>query len=461
MAKELTNSDQLLMDVMDSSPICVSDEAGEGAARKRSTVVLRFLWNRRRLILRSAIIGLALSTAAAFMIPKQFESTTRLMPPDQANSSMAMLAAAANGPAGANLGAVAGNLLGMKSSGALFIGILQSRTVQDDLVNKFDLRKTYGVRLLADARKNLGTNTEISEDRKSGIITIQVTDENPQRVAAMAQEYVEELNRVVTRLNTSSAHRERMFLEERLAQVKQDLESAEKRFSEYASKNAAIDIEAQGKAMIGAAAALEGQLIAAQTDLQSMKQIYTESNVRVRATQARVDELQRQLQKLGGKFDGATEAGSGNEKSLYPSLRQLPLLGVSYADLYRTTKVQEAIFETLTREYELAKVQEAKETPSVKMIDPPDVPERKSFPPRFEIIALGTMLATSIAILWTFANTTWEKTDPQDPQKLLALEVYQATKAHLPWATQNGFGVGAASRRLWTHLRRRQLDRVE
>ena len=122
-------------------------------------------------------------------------------------------------------------------------------------------------------------NTTVSEDRKSGIITLQVTDRDPRRAAAIAQQYVDELDRVVTQLNTSSAHRERIFLEERLAQVKQDLESAEKGFSEFASKNTAIDIQAQGKAMIEAAGALEGELIAAQTELQGLKQIYADGNV--------------------------------------------------------------------------------------------------------------------------------------------------------------------------------------
>src|SRR5205823_9905955 len=148
--------------------------------------------------------------------------------------------------AGAGLGAAAGNLLGLKSTGELFVGILESRTVRDDIIDKFDLRKRYNDRLHEDARADLIQNTAISEDRKSGIITIQVTDKNPGRAAAMAQEYIEELNRVVTELNTSSAHREREFLEERLGEVKRDLESAEKVFSEFASKNTAIDIQAQG-----------------------------------------------------------------------------------------------------------------------------------------------------------------------------------------------------------------------
>src|SRR6202040_4170880 len=111
------------------------------------------------------------------------------------------------------------------------------------LITKFDLRKVYGERRWIDARKELTRDTDIGIDRKSGILTIQVTDHDPKRACAMAQEYVSQLNNVVTQLNTSSAHRERMFLEARLEQVKTDLESAEEDFSKFASKNAAIDIK--------------------------------------------------------------------------------------------------------------------------------------------------------------------------------------------------------------------------
>ena len=226
-----------------------------------SAVRLRLIWDARRNLLRWTVYGLALSTLVAFLIPKRYESTARLMPPDQASSGMALLAAAAGGRSGTTgsapgglggLGSIAGDLLGLKSSGALFIGILQSSTVQDDLINKFDLRKVYWDRFMEDARKDLNERTDVSEDRKSGIVTIRVSDQSPQRAADLATEYVAELNRVVVLLDTSAAHREREFLEGRLEQVKGDLESAENQFSGFASKNTALDIPAQGKAMIEA-----------------------------------------------------------------------------------------------------------------------------------------------------------------------------------------------------------------
>jgi capsule polysaccharide export protein KpsE/RkpR len=431
-------------DILAGEPALMSAPA-ERAAHESMTARLRLLWERRRFLFKVFVWSFALSLLIAFLWPKRYESTARLMPPDnQPTSSMAMLAALGN-RAGGNMGALAGDLLGFKSSGALFTGILESRTAQDDLINRFDLKKVYSVRLLNDARSRLASSTSISEDRKSGIITITVTDKDPQRAAAMTQEYVAELNLIVNQLNTSAAHRERVFLEERLNQVKEDLESAEKNLGQFASKNTAIDIKEQGKAMVEAAATLKGQLIAVHSELEGLKQIYADNNVRIRTVRARVAELQHQLDKLGGKGEGSQQSTAADD-SLYPSIRKLPLLGVSYADLFRRAKVQEAVFEALTQEYELAKVQEAKETPSVKVLDPPSIPETKSFPPRRKVILVGTALAMLLAIFWILGEALWNEIDPEDPRKALALEVYRTAKAYVPWASAKGSRLAAPDR---------------
>src|SRR5208282_273038 len=417
--------------------------------REKHRVVAQFglLWEHRPFLLRCAAIGLVAGLIIALLIPVRYTSITRLMPPDQAGSGMASMLSAL-GKVGGGLGLMGGDLLGLKTSGDLFVGVLQSRTVQDDVVNKFDLRKVYGTKQYDSARRQLASRTDISADRKSGIITIIVSDHDPQRAAAIGAEYVEALNRVVTTQNTSSAHKERDFLEERLTQVQQELEVAEKDFSQFASKDTAIDVKEQGKAMIGAAAEVEGQLIAAETELEGLRQIYTENNVRVREVQARIDEYKRQMQKMDGKLstgaDGAASDGtaSGNTSSakpgagssnqdLYPSIRQLPLLGVAWGDLFRRTKVLETVFETLTEQYELAKVEEARETPSVKVLDPADVPERKSYPPRLFFIALGIFISATGSILWVLAYSRWKAVDSGDPGKLLIQEITRTTKAGL------------------------------
>src|SRR5262249_47940018 len=154
--------------------------------------------------------------------------------------------------------------------------------------------------------------TDVSEDRKSGIIKITVTDHDPERAAAMAQAYISELDRLVAQVSTSSARRERMFLEDRLRAVKTEWEQAARKFSDFASKNTAIDIPAQGKALVEAAATLQGNLIAAESELKGLKEIYSDSNFRVRVAQARVQELQKKLNELGT----GNEAAPGSDQTL-------------------------------------------------------------------------------------------------------------------------------------------------
>jgi uncharacterized protein involved in exopolysaccharide biosynthesis len=379
----------------------------------------RLLWEHRRLLLRAAVFGAVLSTAVAFLIPTRYKAQTQLMPPDgQQGLGMALLSAFTS-KGGSALGGLANDLLGQKNSGALFVGVLKSRTIADGLIDQFQLKRVYRDRKIEDTRDDLADHSDISEDRKSGILTVTVTDHIPERAQGMAQAYVAELNRVIAQVSTSSARRERIFLEGRLAEVKGELDSAARRFSDFASKNTAIDIPAQGKAMLEAAARLNGELVAAQAELSGLEQIYTANNVRVRALRARVQELQQQLQKMGG--DNSTL--SSDTGQMYPSIRKLPLLGVTYADLYRQTKIDEAVFELLTTQFEMAKVQEAKEIPTVKVLDPAVVPTKKSFPPRLIIIIAGMLLTVVAVAGWLWLQSRWDATDPDDPRRALAEEV--------------------------------------
>jgi capsule polysaccharide export protein KpsE/RkpR len=362
------------------------------------------------------------------------------MPPDQAGGGITSILAALTKGSG-ELASLGGELFGLKSSGEMFVGMLRSNTIENAVINKFDLRKIYRARTLQSARDDLEDRTEISADRKSGIITIKVSDGSASRAAEMNREYVNQLNRLVTSLDTSSAHRERVFLEGRLNEVQQDLETAEKDFSAFASKNTALDVKEQGRAMIGAAAELEGQLIAAETTLEGLRQMYTASNVRVRSVQARIDEYRRQLQKMGGKVPSSADStfpqgGAGDSgQADYPTIRELPILGVTWADLYRRTRVEEVVFETLTKQYEMAKVEEARETPSVKVLDAAEVPEKKSFPPRLLFILLGTLFAFCFASVWVLVSTRWQEVDAEDPGKRLARDVIQ-TMQETPWVAR-------------------------
>ena len=450
---------------------------------------LRVLWDRRSFLFRAGLAGLVASGLIAFLIPKSYTSTAQLMPPDeQSTSGLAMMAAMAS-KVGSGLGSMAGDLLGLKSSGALFVGMLRSETSQDHVIQQFDLQKVYaGVgrpMLLVDARKKLDENTSISEDRKSGIISISVTDHDAKRAAGIANAYVDELNSLVAELSTSAAHRERVFLEGRLKVAKADLDDASSALAQFSSKNNTLDIQTEGKAMLDAAGTLAGELIAAQSELQGLRQIYTDNNPRVRSLNARVTELRKQLEKLGGtQPDKATAnetlsavnsaaavpsggadpppssptadpLSSGRVAGMpFPTIRNLPLLGAKYSDYYRRAKIQETVFELLTEQFELAKVEEAKETPSVKVLDPAQVPQKKSFPPRLLILVLGTFLAGACSVVWVLGNKVWEEADANDPRKILALEVASTLRAHAPWS-QNGSGPQTKTQKIWSRLIRR------
>ncbi len=410
---------------------------------------LQLLWQSRRFLLRATFSAFLASLLIVILTHNRYHAVTRLMPPDTQSTAGLGLLAAMSGKSGIGgfSGGIANDLLGVKSSGALFVGIVDSQTVQDRVIHDFDLQRIYGDSKIEDARNDLAQHTDVAEDRKSGIITIGVTDRDPKRAAGMAHAYVDELDRLVAQVSTSSARRERIFLEERLKTVKAELDSTAKNFSNFASKNTAIDIPAQGKAMVEAAASLQGRLIAAQAELSGLRQIYTNNNVRVRSAEARVKELQQKLNELGR---GDPADGSKEENALYPSIRRLPVLGVTYADLFLQTKIQATVFELLTQQYETAKVQEAKEIPSVKVLDAPVVPTKKSGPPRTVLTILGTLLGLSVAMVWVVVKTSWDAVDASHPRKVFATEVLTTMRTSLPRFSRNGIGADSNGNSRWT-----------
>lgn len=414
-------------------------ESGGNAilVRDKRWARVRLLWDQRLFLGRMALAGLILSILLAFLLPAEYESTAQLMPPDQRSSTaasvlslMSVVGPETTGNNANAMGGVASQLLGSKNTGDLFVGVLKSATLENRLIDRFDLRTVYHTRLYTKARKRLEENTATTQDRKSGIISLTVTDHDPKRAMGIGGAYISELNSLMSQLDNSSAHRQRLFLEGRLSQVKTELADAERAFSQYSSKSGAIDITEQGKSMVEAAALLQGQLMGAESQLEGLRQIYAPDNVRVRAAEAQVQELKQQLQKFNG-MPGETPANqSANEPgntSLYPTIRQLPLIGVTYADLLRQLKIKETVFEVLTKEHELAKAQEAGEAPSVNVLDLPSVPESRSYPPRVLIVCLGPIVGFALGIFLLLGREYWREIDPNKPGKLLANEILGST----------------------------------
>jgi capsule polysaccharide export protein KpsE/RkpR len=373
------------------------------------------LWLQRGQIARWSALGLALSLAVAWRYPK-YESTAQIMPPDSGNSGLASLLPALSKSPG--MIGMAGDLMGIKSNGALFARVMESRTVQDHLIDRFDLRKKYGTNYWEDARKKLSSRTDVAEDKKSGVIAITVRDRDPSLAMKLADAYVDELGAVMAKVSTSAARRERIFIEQRLADENKSLQEAEQQFSQFASANMALNVPEQTKVTVEAAARLQGELIAARAQLEGLKETYTPENIRVKSVQAHVNELERELAKINsGRVAGAADAATP-----YPSVKNLPLLGVKWADLYRNTKIRETVVELLTQQYEMARIQEAKEIPSPKVLDPASTPERKR-PSWLLIVIAGTFLSTALACLGYLLKNLWERWDQDDPRRMLIAQV--------------------------------------
>jgi uncharacterized protein involved in exopolysaccharide biosynthesis len=380
-------------------------------------------WDNRRIFLRTIVAVLAVSSLVALLLPKQYESGARIMPPEPSGNGAAMLAALVGKSSASSLSGIAGSLIGAKNNSALFVALLHSGTVSGHLIDKFDLQRVYHRRYRDTTAKRLAHLTKITEDPKSGVISIVVTDEDRGRARDLAEAYLDELNRLVARVNTSSAHRERQFIEQRLNTVQTELEHAQLELSDFSSKNTTVDIKEQTRATVDAGAKLEGQLIAGESELSSLRQIYGDQNVRVRAAEARNVILQRELQRADGQGVQGPEGDTLDPTHPYPALRELPRLGVQWANLYRTVRIHETVFDLLSEEYETARIDEAKSIPTVGIIDFPNLPERKSGPHRFLIVSISTALSIVMTAIYLLLKRFWFELEECDPRRALVARI--------------------------------------
>jgi uncharacterized protein involved in exopolysaccharide biosynthesis len=385
------------------------------------------LWRRRLWLTMISGFGFLLSICIALSIPNEYKSTAQLMPPDhQTLSGLSMLDPFSEASAAA--AAMGGSLLETATPGGTLEGVLRSRTSEDDIVNRFNLLSVYHCKYSSEARSNLAGNTIFTEDKQSGIITISVTDVDKYRALKLTEAYIEELDKLLSLVNTSSAHRERLFLGERLKSLKSDLDSTSAQLSQFSSRNATMNPQSQGQALIEAAARLQAELITAQSELNGLRARYSDDNMSVREVRARVDELQGQLRKMRGAGEKGNDA-TLNANQFSPSMSELPILGVTYTNIYRQLTMQEALYETLSKQYELAKVEEAKEIPIVKVLDEPALAETKSSPHRTLIVLLLTLFAAFAGTVWIIARRLWEIVGDANPIKTFGLSILHALRA--------------------------------
>ena len=431
-------------ELLEYAPLATVDSEANAFSIERTPVTwvenASLLWDHRRLIVRVCGSVFLLSILIALCLPKEYKSSARIMPPEQGGgNSIAMLAAlAGKGSAGGGLAGLAGSLLGAKNNGALFVALLHSGTVSGHLIDRFNLQQVYRKRYREDTAKRLAHLTDVTEDTKSGVITVVVTDRTRERARDLAQAYLDELNNLVAKVNTSSAHREREFIGQRLKTVQAELQQAQVDLSEFSSKNTTIDLKEQTRATVEAEAKLEGQLIAGKSELDSLRQIYGDQNVRVRAAEARNSLLQHELQRANGQGEPDSDGEDIDAAHPYPALRQLPQLGVRWANLYRNVRIHETVFDLLSEEYENARIQEVKEIPTVSVIDSPGLPEKKAGPHRALIVLISTFLSFILTAFFLLFRRSWREMDSHDPRRELAARIGMTIRNHRSLANHLG-----------------------
>lgn len=391
---------------------------------------LHVLWLSRSSLMRVTGVACIASVVLVFIIPKIYISEASIMPPEMSGTNSALLAALAGRATGNDaLGVLAMSLIGGHNNGALFVDLLQSSSVSSRLIDRFRLQSVYHKRYRVDAAKVLARRTRITQDKKSGVLTISVRDTDPVRARDLAQAYLDELNVLVNRTSRSSAHQERVFIEQRLQEVKGKLALAQDALSEFSSSHTAIDLKEQARATVESEAKMQGELIAAHSELESLVQVYGDDNVRVRAAKARIASLKHEMEKMGGSPAplAAMATSAADVAPAYLPLRQVPRLAVPFANLYREVQVQETVYNLLTQQYEISRIQEAKDIPVVNVIDEPGIPEKKSFPPRILLSLSITVLTVFLASLTLLGRHRWYLIDSSDPRRCFVREISEAS----------------------------------
>jgi tyrosine-protein kinase Etk/Wzc len=378
---------------------------GEDAAPAESETslldTLILLAEHKRFIGRFVLGGLVLATIVAFVLPVRYEGNAVLMPPQQ-NSSIgsSLLGQLGNMGGLGPLAALATGSLGIKNQTDMYVSLLTSRTVEDAIIQRFDLMKEYGKKRMSDTRKKLESRTSVVGGVKDGLIRITVEDGDPRRAAEMANGYVDEFRKLSATLAITEAQRRRLFFEQQLEQSKEDLNKAEDAMRKTQQSTGVLQIDSQARALIESAAILRAQVMAKEVQIQSMRSFAAEDNPRLVLAKQELAALQTQLDRVAG-----SQNDSGSDINL--SKGRVTAAGMEYVDRYRDLKYREAVFELLAKEFEVAKLDEAREGAIIQVVDTAVPADKRSFPPRIVIVLLVTFIAFALSVLWVIAAERW------------------------------------------------------
>lgn len=347
---------------------------------------LRFLGRRKALIFGMPLLLAVLAGLSTYLIPKSYTATSRILPPQQSNSAVAAITSQL-APLTGLLGTVAP---GFKNANEMYVGMLKSRTVADAITARFQLKDVYDEETIEDTRKELEEKTQIAFGR-DGLITISFEDTDPRRAADVANAYVEELDRLTQSLAVTEASQRRLFFEKQLQSVRSSLADAEIALQTTQETTGVIKLDDQGRALIEAFARLKAEIAAKEVQIGVMSRFATKENPEFIRAQEQLTGLKAQLSRL------VNSTGSTNGDIMVPT-GKVPEIGLHYVRRVRELRYQEAMFEALSKQYELARIDEAKDSAVIQFVDRAVSPEKKSKPRRLAI----ALVAGGITLLLAF-----------------------------------------------------------
>ena len=401
----------------------MADEGNAGPYRTETEVsfldVVVLLVGHKHFIARFVLGAAVLATVVSFLLPIRYEGKIILLPPQQ-NSSLGSALLGQLGSLG-SLASLAGGGFNLKNPTDMYVSLFTSRTVEDAMIQRFGLMKEYHEKRMSDTRKEFERRTTVVAGTKDGLIRVSVEDRDPKRAAEMANGYVEELRKLSASLAITEAARRRLFFEQQVQQAKHALNKAEEAMTKTQQSTGVLQIDSQARSLIESAAILRAQVITKQVQIESMRSFATDDNPGLILAKQELAALRSQLDRLAG-----SQQDSGSDINL--SKGRVTQSGMEYLRRYRDLKYRETVFELLAKQFEIAKLDEAREGSIIQVVDAAVPPDKKSSPHRLLIVIAVIILAVTVAVFWILLRARWAS-DSGNRERLQAIKLRWKEKA--------------------------------
>jgi tyrosine-protein kinase Etk/Wzc len=394
-----------------AKPLLPPSSSGEEISLFELLIVLA---RRKRMILYAVLACAIVAAIVSLLLPSRYTATTVILPPQSQSAGSSLIAQlGAMNP----MASLAGGGFGMKNPNDMYVAMFKSRTVEDAMVSRFDLQKEYRKKKESDARGALESHCDIQSNPKDGLIRIMVTDGDPKRAAELANGYVEEYRKFSGNLAITEASQRRLFFEQQLAQAKDNLGNAEEALKATEQTTGMIQMDSQARALIETAASLRAQISAKEVEIQAMRSFASDQNPDLQIAEQQLAGWRAQLSRLGG-------GQNGNGDDLLLSKGQVPGAGIEYVRKLRDVKYYDTIFELLAKQFEMAKLDEARQGALIQIVDVAVPPDRRSFPKRSLIVILTAAVGFIGAVFWVLGVASLEsiKRDPEKEARLSELK---------------------------------------